>query len=285
MREVGGQGSGGRKDFEVMCEELATAASAFAVLDGMEQRFEVIVGALHEADASVGAFGNRDGMSPKMRAVTIQMRQDQVDGLARVFSGTSVRTLLSERSGEFADGGSDVLELADGVPWIDSGRNVLVFKLESGSKLVKQLAAFAKRNCNGGESKHVPFDGTKDAAQFFERFADFGIGGRLAQECFQCGRELKATAVEIQPGKVEGKAQPGAVGMIVQHPLSQTSDSGDSARAVRDQVNAVRFGEPEGERIAPRTNGGSQTAALEADEGAKLRQQFGVMLRNRSRSW
>ncbi len=86
MGEVSGQGSGGRKDFEVVCEELASAASAFAVLDGMEKRFEVIVGALHEADASAGAFGNRDDMPPKMRAVTIQMRQDQVDGLAFVFS-------------------------------------------------------------------------------------------------------------------------------------------------------------------------------------------------------
>ena len=276
MREVGCQCSGGRKDFEVVCEELASAASAFAVLDGMEKRFEVIVGALNEADASAGAFGNRDGMSPKMRAVTIQMRQDQVDGLARVFSGTSVRTLLSKRSGEFADGRSDVVELAGGVLRIDWGRAALVFKLESGSKLVKQLAAFAKRNSNGGERRQVTFDGTKDSAQFFEGFADFRIGGGLAQESFQCGGELKATAVEIQPGKVEGKAQPGAVGMIVQHPLSQTPDSGDSARAVRDRVNTVRFGEPEGERIAPRTDGRSQTAALEADECAQVRQQFGV---------
>ena len=83
-------------------------------------------------------------MSPKMRAVTIQMRQDQVDGVPRVFSGASLRTLLLERSGQLADGGLDVVELADGVQWIDSGREALVFKLESGSKLVKQVAALAK---------------------------------------------------------------------------------------------------------------------------------------------
>ena len=144
-----------------------------------------------------------------MRAVTIQMRQDQVDGLPRVFSGTPLRPLLSERSGEFADGGSDVVELAGGVLWIDwghCGNATLVFKLESGSKLVKQLAAFRKRGSEGGERRHVTLDGTKDPAQFFEGFADFSIGRRLVQECFQCGGELKATAVEIQPGKVEGEA-------------------------------------------------------------------------------
>ena len=52
MPKVGREGGGGRKEFEIVCEELASAASAFAVLDGMEKRFEVIVGALHEADAS-----------------------------------------------------------------------------------------------------------------------------------------------------------------------------------------------------------------------------------------
>src|SRR5436309_1517155 len=116
----------------------------------------------------------------------------------------------------------------------------------------------------------------KDPAQFVEGFADFSIGGRLAQECLDCGRELKATAVEIQPGKVEGKTETGAVGVIVQHPLSETADRGDPARAFRDRVEAIRLGEPQSERIAARTDGVSQIAALLADEGAKLRQQFGV---------
>ncbi len=169
-----------------------------------------------------------------------------------------------------------VVELAGGALWIDGGSDALVFELESGSKLVKQIAAFAKRNPNRGKSRQVRFDGTKDPAQFFERFADWSIGGRLAQECFQCGGKLTATAVEIQPGKVEGEAQPGAIGIIVQYPLSQTPDRGDPARAVLDRVNAVRFSEPEGERIAPRSDGATQTAALLAYEGTKLRQQFGV---------
>src|SRR5437899_1745490 len=92
---IGGQGSRGRKDLEVVCEELAAAAAAFAVLDGVEKGFEIIVGALDEPDASACGFGNLDGMSPKMRAVTIQMRQDQVDSVPHVFGGTSLRTLLS----------------------------------------------------------------------------------------------------------------------------------------------------------------------------------------------
>ena len=115
-----------------------------AVFDGVEKGFEIIVGALDEPDASACGFGNLDGMSPKMRTVTIQMRQDQVDGVPRVLGGTSLRALLSERSGEFADGGSDVVELAGSVLCIDCGKDALVFELESGSKLVKQLVAFAK---------------------------------------------------------------------------------------------------------------------------------------------
>src|SRR5438093_12776986 len=63
------------------------------------------------------------------QSVTIQMRQDQVDGVSRVFGRTSLRTLLSERSGEFADGGLNIVEFADGVLCIDSGSDVRVFKL------------------------------------------------------------------------------------------------------------------------------------------------------------
>ena len=195
--------------------------------------------------------------------------------MPRVLGGTSLRALLSERSGEFADGGLDVVKLADGVLWIDSVRDALVLQLESGSKLVEQLTAFAKRRSDGGERRHITFDGTKNPAQFFEGFADFSIGGRLEQESLDCGREPTATAVEIQPGKVEGKAQTGAVGVIVQHPLSETPDRGDAAGAVRDRMKAIRFGEPQSERIAPWADGFSQIAALLADEGAKMRQEFG----------
>ncbi len=108
-------------------------------------------------------------MPPKMRSVTIQMRQDQVDGVSRVFGRTSLRTLLSERSGEFADGGLNIVEFADGVLCMDSGSDVLVFKLESGSKLVKQLTAFAQRRSDGGERRQITFDGMKDPAQFVDR--------------------------------------------------------------------------------------------------------------------
>ena len=52
MVEIGSQRSRGRKDLEVAGEKLAAAATAFTVLDRMEQGFEIIIGALHEADAS-----------------------------------------------------------------------------------------------------------------------------------------------------------------------------------------------------------------------------------------
>jgi hypothetical protein len=96
-------------------------------------------------------------MSPKMRCVTIRVRQNQVDGLSRVFGRTLLRTLVSERSGEFADGGLNIVEFADGVPVIDSGSDVLVFKLENGSQLVKsnnslRLPGNAAMEAKGGTS-------------------------------------------------------------------------------------------------------------------------------------
>src|SRR5438128_11511673 len=87
---------------------------------------------------------------------------------------------------------------------------------------------------------------------------------------------MKATEVEIQPGKVKRETLTVTVSAIVQYPLSQTPDRGDPARAIRDRVSVIGVDEPEVESIPAQRDGLSQLAARLADEGAERGQQFDV---------
>lgn len=96
VREIDGQGSRRGKTFEVPSEDLAAAATAFAVFDRVEEGFQDIVRALNESNASACSIWIRDGMPPKIRAMTIQVRQDEVVRLRHVFGETAFGTSLPQ---------------------------------------------------------------------------------------------------------------------------------------------------------------------------------------------
>ena len=73
---------------------------------------------------------NPDGVSPKTRAMTIQVCQDQVDGLPHVFCRPALGTLPAQRSLEALEGRSDLVEVLR--------RWVLLFEPENGAQSKKQ---------------------------------------------------------------------------------------------------------------------------------------------------
>src|SRR2546429_7367577 len=75
-------------------------------------------------------------MSPKIGAMTIQVFQDQVDGLARVFGPPALGALPAQRSLEALERRSDLVELLR--------RGVFLFEPENSAQTVKQIGAFGK---------------------------------------------------------------------------------------------------------------------------------------------
>src|SRR5207302_543312 len=75
-------------------------------------------------------------MSPKIGAMTIQVFQDQVDGLARVFGPPALGALPAQRSLEALERRSDLVELLR--------RGVFLFEPENRAQTVKQIGAFGK---------------------------------------------------------------------------------------------------------------------------------------------
>jgi hypothetical protein len=73
MVEIGCEGGGRRKHFEILGQDFATAAAAFAVLDSVEERLKTIVRAGYKPNHSAYTPGKADGMSLQVRAMTIQM--------------------------------------------------------------------------------------------------------------------------------------------------------------------------------------------------------------------
>src|SRR2546430_10263573 len=80
--------------------------------------------------------GKAEGMSPKIGAMTIQVFQDQVDGLARVFGPPALGALPAQRSLEALERRSDLVELLR--------RGVFLFEPENSAQTVKQIGAFGK---------------------------------------------------------------------------------------------------------------------------------------------
>ena len=56
-RQIKGQHRGGRQSFHVSGEDFASATTSFSVLDGMEETFEEVIGALHHAEATAHLRG------------------------------------------------------------------------------------------------------------------------------------------------------------------------------------------------------------------------------------
>jgi len=108
--EVQREGNGRRQSFEVLGEDLAAAAPPLGTLQGCKPRLQDVVRAINQADAAALVRDRKDAPS-EMGAMTVRMRQNQVDGRAQILGGAAFGSGLFERSGELPDGGSDVVQL------------------------------------------------------------------------------------------------------------------------------------------------------------------------------
>src|SRR5713226_6471452 len=110
-------------------------------------------------------------MSPKIGAMTIQVFQDQVDGLARVFGPPALGALPAQRSLEALERRSDLVELFR--------RGVFLFEPENSAQTVKQIGAFGK-SFQKQEERRLVFKRAQHALESFQRFEDLGVGRRCA---------------------------------------------------------------------------------------------------------
>src|SRR5437016_2810807 len=195
-------------------------------------------------------------MSPKIGAMTIQVFQDQVDGLARVFGPPALGALPAQRSLEALERRSDLVELLR--------RGVFLFEPENSAQTVKQIGAFGKSLQKQEERRLVLFKRAQHALESFQRFEDLGVGRRCAKEGSAGG--------EIEPGKIEGKTQTASIRVIVQCPLRHAAHGDDALDAFRKGRSVAFCGQPVIESLSPPTDRFSQMAALLADEGAQARQ-------------
>src|SRR5438874_400504 len=159
-------------------------------------------------------------MSPKLGAMTIQVFQDQVDGLARVFGPPALGALPAQRSLAALERRSDLVEL--------HRRGVFLFEPENRAQTVKQIGAFGKSLQKQEERRLVFFKRAQHALESFQRFEDLGVGRRCAEESSEGGQEMQAAGGEIEPGKIEGKTQTASIRVIVQYPLRIFQAIGDS---------------------------------------------------------
>src|SRR6266699_1421641 len=196
-------------------------------------------------------------MSPKIGAMTIQVFQDQVDGLARVFGPPALGALPAQRSLEALERRSDLVELLR--------RGVFLFEPENRAQTVKQIGAFGKSLQKQEERRLVLFKRAQHALESFQRFEDLGVGRRCAKESSEGGQEMQA-------GKIEGKTQTASIRVIVQCPLRHAAHGDDALDAFRKGRSVAFCGQPVIESLSPPTDRFSQMAALLADEGAQARQ-------------
>jgi hypothetical protein len=78
-----------------------------------------------------------------MGSVPVEVVENQVDGLTRVFGGAAPGTLGAKRIGEPVDGGANIVELA--------GRcGGLVFEPQNVPEPVEQIGAFLQDGAGGG---------------------------------------------------------------------------------------------------------------------------------------
>src|SRR5437879_12844577 len=104
-------------------------------------------------------------MSPKRGAMTMQVFQDQVDGLGRVFGSPALGALAAQRSLEALERRSDLVELLR--------RGVFLFEPENSAQTVKQIGAFGKSLQKQEERRLIFFKRAQHALESFQRFSNY----------------------------------------------------------------------------------------------------------------
>ena len=87
--QVGRQCRRRRKSFEILGEDLAAAASTLAMFQRAEPGLQDVVRAIDQTYASAAFLRNRNDMPPEVGAVTIEVRQDEIDCRAQILGGAA----------------------------------------------------------------------------------------------------------------------------------------------------------------------------------------------------
>src|SRR5438874_5922982 len=139
-------------------------------------------------------------MSPKIGAMTIQVFQDQVDGLARVFGPPALGALPAQRSLEALERRSDLVELFR--------RGVFLFEPENRAQTVKQIGAFGKSLQKQEERRLVFFKRAQHALESFQRFEDLASAGGVRRKVRRGAKRCRQRGERSSPARSKGKHGP-----------------------------------------------------------------------------
>jgi hypothetical protein len=178
--------------------------------------------------------------------MTIQVLQDDVDGLALVLCRTTFWTGTAELSGELLDCGLDVEQLGGLIFWpLDlelfrpASSRLLGLNPQGRAQAFEQSNSCVHASCGAGEG--VINDTNQKTMEPLESSEDSPMLRRVAEESVD-GTETFATALmEIEVGTIEGEAQVLTIGRVVEHPLAEAAHDGQAGAPFRHSVADVEL--------------------------------------------
>ena len=94
--------------FKVLGQIFPSAAPPLAAFHCMEEALKEIVRSVDKTNAASGLGGQANLMTPERLAVLLEVLEDEVDGLAKVPRGSSLRAALVQGGDEAPERGAQV---------------------------------------------------------------------------------------------------------------------------------------------------------------------------------
>jgi hypothetical protein len=149
----------------------------------MEEAFEHVVGALDQTDSSARRGRESDDVTPQGRTMTVEVAEDEVDGLTRVLSRTALWTPLLQRRLQILDGVLDVAEL-DGLLRCVEGGALVRWRLDLEPEGVTELIEEARAGIEDpgwSLERQLATHGREVATKALERLLCPQVGVRVAE--------------------------------------------------------------------------------------------------------
>src|SRR6266851_3773050 len=139
-------------------------------------------------------------MSPKIGAMTIQVFQDQVDGLARVFGPPALGALPAQRSLEALERRSDLVELLR--------RGVFLFEPENSAQTVKQIGAFGRASRSKRKGGWSFSSGRSMRSRVSSALRTWASAGGVPRKVRRAAKRCRQRAERSSQARSKGKPRP-----------------------------------------------------------------------------
>jgi len=260
-----------------MSENFASASAPFSMFQSMELTLNRIIGAIDKANTAADLLRQPDGMSPEESSMFSQMREHDVDCVAPVPRRTAFWTAPPERTGKSAYHGTYVLQFRGSVsPVRDPSFSPARFfsQAEHHTQFGKEFRSSRQPVGDSTKIGTVTFYRFQDPAHPLESLAHGRVIRRGRQECLQRTRGLEAAIIQSQPRQIERKSVARCIGRIVENPLGQCTDDGDSGYSRRQPLFLADLALPAKQPGAGIVNIMAETMPQVPSQGAELAAQL-----------